>query len=266
MKSGIYIITCLINNKVYIGRAKNWKNRIGQHKKDLESKRHPNYHLQNAYNKYGKENFNFELLEEYLNEEFILPSMENYWCNILQAHNPKFGYNIAPTNPYAKVNPSKETREKISKANIGKKRTEEQNKIMSEKRKGKKLSEQHKINLGKSLKGKTKGRKISKEHFDKLQLGNKNRIISEELRKKYSEGVKNRLTFKEDMEKLHKTKLIPIIQLDLNDNFIKKWESAAEVERILKIFATSITSLVNGKSKSKTAGGFKWMKLKDYNL
>ena len=48
---------------------------------------------------------------------------------------------------------------------------------------------------------------------------------------------------------------ISIIQLDRDDNFIKEWDSAAEVERVLNINRNTISKVINGKQK--TAGGFK---------
>lgn len=61
MKSGIYIITNLINNKVYIGQSKNIKDRFNSHKSD--ARRGKDYPISRAIRKYGISNFNFEILE-----------------------------------------------------------------------------------------------------------------------------------------------------------------------------------------------------------
>ena len=97
MESGIYSITNLVNNKIYIGCAKNIDNRRRTHYSILKRNKHPNKHLQFAYNKYGIKNIIFEIIE-YCNKEFLY-SQENYWCNLLNVHNQKYGYNIAPTSP-----------------------------------------------------------------------------------------------------------------------------------------------------------------------
>lgn len=47
-----------------------------------------------------------------------------------------------------------------------------------------------------------------------------------------------------------------VLQYDLNNNFIKEWESMQEVQRQLKIKNGSISKCCNGKAK--TAGGFIW--------
>lgn len=53
-----------------------------------------------------------------------------------------------------------------------------------------------------------------------------------------------------------KTKSNPIVQLSKSGEFIKKWNSAIEVEKQLGISRAHISKVVNGKRKS--AGGFKW--------
>lgn len=50
---------------------------------------------------------------------------------------------------------------------------------------------------------------------------------------------------------------IPIVQLTLDGQFIKKWDAAMGVQRELGINQGCITSCCRGKLKS--AGGFKWM-------
>lgn len=121
--SGVYTITCKVDNKNYIGISINCINRFRKHKNMLKNNIHDNTHLQNAWNAYGSDNFSFEILEEY-DPEFLF-SMENWWCNMLQAHNQKFGYNISPTSPYGNISVSKETKLKISISNHGRIRSAE---------------------------------------------------------------------------------------------------------------------------------------------
>lgn len=61
---GIYMITNYVNNKRYIGSSKNIAQRLWTHRSNLRHNRHSNEHLQNAWNKYGEENFNFTVLEK----------------------------------------------------------------------------------------------------------------------------------------------------------------------------------------------------------
>ena len=48
----------------------------------------------------------------------------------------------------------------------------------------------------------------------------------------------------------------PIIQLTLEDEFIKEWPSALEASADLGMSATNIRECANGKRN--TAGGYKW--------
>ena len=60
--SGIYKITNMLNNHCYIGSTMNIKNRWTVHKRFLNSNKHHSQYFQNAWNKYGKDKFKFEIL------------------------------------------------------------------------------------------------------------------------------------------------------------------------------------------------------------
>lgn len=72
MICGIYKIKNMLNGKIYIGQSKNIHKRWSQHKRLLDHGTHHSYKLQNAWNKYGSESFEFEIIErcdeENLNE------------------------------------------------------------------------------------------------------------------------------------------------------------------------------------------------------
>ena len=94
--TGIYKITCLINNKSYIGQSVSIKRRWTTHQRELARGIHYNQYLQNAYNKYGKDSFTYEILElcpkEKLNERErfyvkIFDSFENGYNCDLGGHN-----------------------------------------------------------------------------------------------------------------------------------------------------------------------------------
>jgi len=59
---GVYKITCLSTGKYYIGYSKEIEKRFHTHKMLLRASRHFNILLQRAYDKYGYDDFTFEIL------------------------------------------------------------------------------------------------------------------------------------------------------------------------------------------------------------
>lgn len=61
---GIYRITNITDGKSYIGKTgMNFGDRWDSHRSLLNSGKHDNQYLQNAWNKYGKDNFEFAIIE-----------------------------------------------------------------------------------------------------------------------------------------------------------------------------------------------------------
>jgi hypothetical protein len=58
---------------------------------------------------------------------------------------------------------------------------------------------------------------------------------------------------------------IAVVQLGIDNNFIKTWESASEVGKILGITSNSVSSMCKGNGKYKTVGSFKWLYKSDYD-
>lgn len=87
---GIYMIKNKINNKKYVGQSSDIYWRWMRHKSDLNNNRHHNKHLQSAWNMYGEENFNFEIIE--ICDESNINRKEQYWIEKYDSYNS--GYNL----------------------------------------------------------------------------------------------------------------------------------------------------------------------------
>ena len=74
-KCGIYKLTC--NEHSYIGSSINIYYRLKKHISDLLKNKHANKYMQNAFNKYGKDSFMFEVIEECTID--LLNERERYW-------------------------------------------------------------------------------------------------------------------------------------------------------------------------------------------
>lgn len=181
----IYLIKNLINNKVYIGSTKDVKSRKANHFSQLNSNTHKNLHLQRSFNKYGRNNFSFHILE-YLNSENDLYKKEAIWINNFNSLNYKFGYN---------------------KQNIDL----DSSKI--------------KLNLNQINALKEKGKKeMTKEKLEKM---------NEKVRRK-------------------------VCQYDLNNNFIKEYNSITEAAKFIGGQRSKINMVCLKKPKFKTYKKYIW--------
>lgn len=228
-KSGIYQIRNLINNKIYVGSAFDLGRRIKAHLKSLKHKTHHNIHLQDSFNKYGEENFVFEILElvgSLLNEsklsfkKRLVDQKEQYYLDTLlfaSENNEKFyklGYNICrkAANPRLGLTASSISKEKCS------------NSLM-------------------------------------------NHYVSLETRKKQALAKLGKTTIRKGIKKTPKQlEMIgsqkPIIQLNLEGDFVAEFVSISEGGRQLNI--KQIGEVCRGQQK--TAGGFKFMYKSQYEL
>jgi group I intron endonuclease len=111
---GVYRITNVVTGKSYIGSSVDVENRFSEHKRTLKNESHRNIYLQRAWCKYGEDAFRFEILEEVLKEEFLLPR-EQAWIDKLMCYQNENGYNIC----------------KIAGRTTGYKHTEESRKLIS---------------------------------------------------------------------------------------------------------------------------------------
>lgn len=62
--SGIYKIRNIVNDKLYVGSSCSMQERKTKHIRDLRLNKHHSPKLQNAWNKYGENNFVFEVIKE----------------------------------------------------------------------------------------------------------------------------------------------------------------------------------------------------------
>ncbi len=111
MKSGIYKIENVVNNKIYIGRSKNIDRRIKQHRTELRQQKHGNRYLQNSWNKHGEGNFLFTVIE-YCDIP-LLEEREIYWISEYKSTDRTIGFNIKEENIEGKY--SEEFKQHLSK-------------------------------------------------------------------------------------------------------------------------------------------------------
>jgi group I intron endonuclease len=120
--SGIYCIENSINGKMYIGSSKNIKRRWHEHLSELRLGHHDNDYLQKSYNKYGKDIFFFYVMDEIPEDE--LSDAEDIYIRYYDTR--ESGYNLVNGgNRNRRLKFTKESRKRLSKAQMGKVHTQD---------------------------------------------------------------------------------------------------------------------------------------------
>jgi len=250
---GIYKITNLKNEKVYIGQSDRLNDREREHFYRLEKQIHSNEYLQRSYNKHGKDNFMFEIIEN----TDDLDNRELYFINEYGGINSNLNYNLK--NPLTKEW-SDYTRVKQSNSmigennpNYGNKWTQQQKDNLSKKRKGISLEERigkDKADLAKKRMAESQtGRKHPEEVIDKIRkanLGENNPAYGMGERQA---GDKNPMWGKPNKNRK------PIQKLTKDGIFIKEYEYLNQVKED-GFNPSNVMYCANGKFKS--SGGFIW--------
>lgn len=224
-KTGIYCIRNQINEKIYIGSTKNsFAIRKNKHLCLLRKNNHYNEHLQNAWNYYKEENFNFEILFICSPEE--CEKYEGDFINLYSSNKRECGYNIACVSSYKfKYNISEHHNKE--KSIRKKERAIRLNGLTTNERGISKPFKVYDIN-GVFIKEYNSGKEFieknggSKSHIsitlNKRQLFYKNNIIL------FSDDI----LLDDDIDYV-KNKTIKKVKLfDLNDNYINTFDSARD--------------------------------------
>lgn len=123
-KTGIYQITNLLTQKIYIGSCVNSRKRWNCHKYLANKNKHGSITFQRSWTLHGEEAFRFDIIETCEKEKLI--EREQYWLDKLAPCNPDMGYNICKIagSTLGKKH-TKETTEKLRLMSIGKTQSKE---------------------------------------------------------------------------------------------------------------------------------------------
>ena len=215
-KSGVYQIVNTVNGKIYVGSGVCFKIRWGQHKSDLKNNKHDNSYLQNSWNKHGKDNFEFIILEVVKDKEKLI-EREQHWLDKTKCCKRKIGYNIySIAGSSLGMRHSEEHKKKMSDAQkkryengckspmLGRSHSEETKQKMSDTTKkqyedgfkhpmlGKNHSEETKKNMSLAKSGENNsfyGKNHSKEAKQKISEAGKGRKCTGKTKKKLSNAT-----------------------------------------------------------------------------
>lgn len=161
MMTGVYKITNLVNDKVYIGASKNIEKRWWEHRNGYTA-------IADDLRVFGLDNFKFEVLLEC--PDIMLAQWERDMICLYDADDPEKGYNSPMDRPY-----NLET----SKALKGRKLSSETRRKLSEVKKGHTVSDEARCKISESLKGHN---------------------VSSETRRKMSEALKGKLAWNKGLK------------------------------------------------------------------
>ena len=243
---GIYKITNMINNYVYIGQSIHIKARWKEHINALRRGDSRCVLLQRAWNKYGEENFSFEILE--LCSEDVLDELEVKYIELYSSC--VRGYNIESGGNKNK-HLSEETKQLLREAHIGRKMSEETIQKMSDARigdknpmYGKTHTEEARKKISEAHKGKP-GHPTTEETKELIRKANIGKPKSEETKKKISKAAMGRTAYNKNLQ--------PVYCVELNRIF----DAPSDAGKELNIRSSNIIGCC--EHVRKTCGGHHWM-------
>lgn len=179
MKGGVYIIKCLTGD-CYVGSTANFKGRRATHFHSLRSGTHYNARMQAAFHLYGESGLLFIPLlicakaDLLLYEQLAMDALSPAY-NISKVAGSNRGVKLGPEAiqrlSEAKLNPSPETRAKISAAGIGRVASAETRAKRSASLKGRVFTPEHRAKIAAAATGRispNKGKTLSDETKAKL--------------------------------------------------------------------------------------------------
>jgi group I intron endonuclease len=221
---GIYKIQNKKDNKLYIGYSSDIKKRFTVHKCYLKKGLHENSYLQRAWNKYGEENFLFEIIELCKLDNCI--ELEDSYVKLFKSNNRRYGYNLAITGvgsigkmPKYIIEKAQKTK-KINALKRGYYFTPETIKKQADGRRGFKHTAEAKLKIKAASTGRKKTKDVTQKTIDAI--------------------------------------VVPVEQYTLENIYVQSFKSIKEALVFLNKDPKSGHISACCKNKRKTAYGYKW--------
>lgn len=250
--SGIYKIVNKIDNTFYVGSSINIYKRWYDHKWLLNKSKHHCEYLQNAWNKYGSNNFVFIVEKELLDASLSILIAEEQevldYCvmNEIKIYNTNKKAVLTSEEARKKISlklknktVSDVTKKKIRKTLTGRKINPESAKKSAISRLGRQCSEETKQKIREKLKKQV----VSAEMRKKISNTLKGRKISDEQRKKHLESLKKFRGENNPSAKLSFKEVIQIKDIRKNTNYTIK-----EIASMYDVCSSTIKNIISGKT------------------
>lgn len=229
---GIYKITCLKNNKFYIGSSSDIKRRFKSHVRGLNNKNHHNIKLQSSWNKYGEDFFKYEVLIICSRSNLLM--YEQLLVDNLKSVDNGFNISLAVNSPMMGRSHTKLSRDKISAYQNIKVISDETKLLM------KKASKFRYDRSSDVIKLKWKQRSL--EIINKIAISNTGKKRSVESCKNIgnatkikweSAGFREKIT--KSWESRRKIGVSEITKEKLKDKMLLRWQDPIYIEKMSKV-------------------------------
>lgn len=227
MTTGIYVISCKIADLYYIGQSSRIEARWSGHRHLLRgrSKRRVNAMLRHAWDKYGEEAFDFEILEECGVKELTI--REEYWLSAYRGLGARMANFEGPSdNPMRGARHSEASREKMSLAQSGRKKSALHRERIGKAHLGRRYPEEVRRRMSESRAGRKcphlagdKNPSCSPQHRERMRLNNPIHIP----------GV---------VERLSQLRRSPVIDVESGQT----WPSVSECAAALGVSAAAVSA------------------------
>ena len=161
--AGIYKITNIINDKFYIGSTVDFRQRKAEHKCDLNLGNH-NQIMNNAYKKYGKDVWTFEIIEVIKNLDSIL-DREQWYLDNWKPH-----YNVSKKAMSIFLG---KTAEEIKEIRI--------KMALKHRGEGNPMWNKPRLDLAEYNRTIKKGRKVSRKELNRINEARRRKVIQKDL-------------------------------------------------------------------------------------
>lgn len=193
---GIYKITNLINGKAYIGQSVNILSRFDYHKKRCN-----NNYLRASFEKYGIDNFSFEIIRTFSISPLLylfLDAYEEHYINFYNTMNRDHGYNRMHGGQPGRL--CEEAKELMKRNSAGK--------LIGHKHTSKAIEHMKKAQSNRSAQWKKhisegqKGKIISENTKEKIRIARSKQVITEETKAKLSKALTGKKKSPEHIQKV----------------------------------------------------------------
>lgn len=274
----IYKIINLTNNKTYIGSAKDFEQRKTKHLSLLRLNKHPNIHLQRAFNLSEESNFSFDIVELCSEEDLI--SREQYYIDLFGYDNLYNICRIAGNTLGRKL--SEDAKSRISNANkgnkawLGRRHNQATKNVISDKntkyhfivqsdKDENVIGTYSSVNDAADKTGIPYGSIWNSINDKELARGYMFSASLDDIKTDWEINNKKREFQISILLKNVMSRRKPVLQIDkISGTIIKQWNSSADACRELGLDNSSMSMCANGKLKS--TGGYIWRYVDDKEI